>query len=159
MEKDDTSAKQMWLYSSVHATLWFKQWETTNTFTYFVTLLGLVLFAVLHEWISSCRSRYSKRMFSKPEYDEEAAPLATAGHKQDAHTSLRQRAGLAGLYTLNISTGYLLMLAVMTYNVGYLFAVLGGLGLGHLLFMDPADGGSSGVQCNKCQVRLLDVHR
>ena len=42
------------------------------------------------------------------------------------------------LYAVNLSFSYLLMLAVMTYNVGFFFVIVLGLALGNFLF-----GGSS----------------
>ena len=38
------------------------------------------------------------------------------------------------LYTANIATSYLLMLAVMTFNAGYFVTVVLSMGLGHFLF-------------------------
>ena len=38
------------------------------------------------------------------------------------------------LYALNLSFSYLLMLAVMTYNVGYFFVIVLGLALGNFIF-------------------------
>ena len=38
------------------------------------------------------------------------------------------------LYGMNLSCSYLLMLAVMTYNVGYFFVIVLGLALGNFLF-------------------------
>ena len=42
------------------------------------------------------------------------------------------------LYAVNLSFSYLLMLAVMTFNVGFFFVIVLGLALGNFLF-----GGSS----------------
>jgi copper transporter 1 len=47
---------------------------------------------------------------------------------------------LSILYAVNLTTSYLLMLAVMTFNVGYVFAVIAGLALGHFIFFPPASG-------------------
>ena len=38
------------------------------------------------------------------------------------------------LYAINLACSYLLMLAVMTFNIGYFFVVVGGLALGNFLF-------------------------
>ena len=38
------------------------------------------------------------------------------------------------LYAINLACSYLLMLAVMTFNVGYFFVIVGGLALGNFLF-------------------------
>ncbi len=40
------------------------------------------------------------------------------------------------LYAINLSCSYLLMLAVMTFNVGYFFVIILGLALGNFLFGD-----------------------
>lgn len=40
----------------------------------------------------------------------------------------------AVLYAFNLTLGYTLMLAVMTYNLGYFFAVVVSSGAGHYLF-------------------------
>ena len=47
---------------------------------------------------------------------------------------------LSLLYALNLTTSYLLMLAVMTFNVGYFIAIITGLALGHFIFFPPASG-------------------
>lgn len=49
------------------------------------------------------------------------------------------------LYGVNVGISYLLMLAVMTYNVGYFIVIVLGLALGHYIFFSedsalaPAD--------------------
>ena len=48
----------------------------------------------------------------------------------------RDKAILTLLYFANLATSYLLMLAVMTYNVGFFLAVSGGMALGYYVFFD-----------------------
>jgi copper transporter 1 len=53
------------------------------------------------------------------------------------------------LYAVNALLGYLLMLAVMTYNLGCLVAIVAGLTIGHVLVAAPgADfAGVPGTHC------------
>ncbi len=59
----------------------------------------------------------------------------------------RIRLGLTVLYAVNVAISYLLMLAVMTYNVGYFFAIVGGLAVGYFLFFSPASPTASADVC------------
>ena len=61
------------------------------------------------------------------------------------------RAALSLLYALNVATSYLLMLAVMTFNVGYFFVVVFGLALGHFIFFPlGAPNAASSVMSETC---------
>ena len=53
------------------------------------------------------------------------------------------------LYAVNATLGYLLMLAVMTYNLGCLMAVVTGLTIGHVLVAAPGAefAGVPGTHC------------
>ena len=53
------------------------------------------------------------------------------------------------LYAVTALLSYLLMLAVMTYNLGCLAAVVAGLTIGHSLFTTPGIDAASaqGCQC------------
>ncbi|GFH10202.1 uncharacterized protein HaLaN_05474 [Haematococcus lacustris] len=113
--------------SSIHTTLWLSPWTTTNVYSYGASLLALVALAVLHECLAVHRHGPSP-----------------AGAKL----------WLSGLYCASMTTSYLLMLAVMTFNVGFFLAVVLGLGLGYyLLFerMDPEHQSRS----DGCHARLL----
>lgn len=60
------------------------------------------------------------------------------------------RIALSLLYALNLTTSYLLMLAVMTYNVGYFLAIICGLALGHLIFFPAALAKAPTAPSNCC---------
>lgn len=49
---------------------------------------------------------------------------------------------LSLLYTVNVGTSYFLMLAIMTFNVGYFVVIVAGLGIGYFAFMDLGPTGS-----------------
>lgn len=70
--------------------------------------------------------------------------------------SLRAASGsrivLTVLYGLNVAIAYLLMLAVMTYNVGYFVVIVLGLAAGHFLFFGPASPMASPDACCAPQV-------
>ena len=48
------------------------------------------------------------------------------------------RVVLTVLYAVNVAISYLLMLAVMTYNVGYFVIIVLGLAIGHFVFFCAA---------------------
>ncbi len=83
---------------SMRLTLWVDAWTTSNAAGYISTLAFLAGLAAFQEWLHAVRA---------------AAPAGSA------------RATV--LYALNALCSYLLMLAVMTYNVGVLFAVVAGM--------------------------------
>ena len=45
-----------------------------------------------------------------------------------------QQAAYSAMYAMNLGLAYLLMLAVMTYNVGLFFIVIFGLAVGNFVF-------------------------
>ena len=51
---------------------------------------------------------------------------------------------LTAAYAVNVTLAYLLMLAVMTYNVGCVVAVITGLVVGHYAFVSGAADGVAG---------------
>ncbi|KAH8722892.1 Ctr copper transporter [Phaeosphaeriaceae sp. PMI808] len=132
--------------ASTCVTLWFTTWTATSTMTYILTILFPFLLGPDYqlEWRwnrqqkvpdKATNSRGSEKEF----YDR------TRNHMQKWSCVLRfwaanskwsvQRHGtFAILEFIRAFIGYILMLAVITYNIGILLAVAGSVLLGDLLF-------------------------
>lgn len=134
---------QMSFEASTAVTLWLKQWHTHSWGSYLLTCLALVGLCLLHELLNAYRTTFHQQYVSAPaaEYDRLQAPGETAGNGSGGKTPMSITAARAThslLYAVNLSFSYLLMLAVMTFNVGFFFVTVLGLALGNFLF-----GGSS----------------
>ncbi|KAJ9507793.1 ctr family copper transporter [Haematococcus lacustris] len=150
--EEGPSSMPMAFTSSIHTTLWLSPWTTTNVYSYGASLLALVALAVLHECLacyrSHCIARFSGSSRGGSSADD---PLSVHRH---GPSPAGAKLWLSGLYCASMTTSYLLMLAVMTFNVGFFLAVVLGLGLGYyLLFerMDPEHQSRS----DGCHARLL----
>ncbi|MEW5315634.1 MAG: hypothetical protein WDW38_007048 [Sanguina aurantia] len=77
-----------------------------------------------------------------PKATESATPNANSFRRTSSlarHPSHGwDRLTLTLLYSLQTLVGYLLMLAVMTYNIGCCAAVMLGLGVGYYICFDPS---------------------
>lgn len=121
----------MWFMWTVDTILWFHSWHPRTWLPYLCTLAALATFAVVHEALASYRVSWAK--------SHSSAVAAAAGYVavpggRKAAGMLQLRAVSSLLYTANITTGYLLMLAVMSFNIGFFIAVVLGMGLGHFIF-------------------------
>jgi copper transporter 1 len=112
--------------------IWWKEWKTSSTWSYVLTLLGMFLAGVLVELIRRLNmSAHRRYMVSKNEFES-----WTLSHRLGA------KAIRALLHLAHITVGYLVMLAVMSYNVGVFVAVMLGFGVGFFLLAEnhlPAD--------------------
>ncbi len=70
-----------------------------------------------------------------------------------ARVRASSRLFLTLLYGVNVAISYLLMLAVMTYNVGYFIIIVLGLALGHYLCFSEASALAPADTC--CPQPLL----
>lgn len=123
----------MWFMWTFDTILWFHSWHPTTLLPYLGTVALLLAVAVTHEALASYRVSWSK--------SHTQAVAAAAGYEpvpggRKRLSMLQLRAVNSLLYTANITTGYFLMLAVMSFNVGYFIAVVVGMGLGHFLFFN-----------------------
>ena len=155
---------QMTFYNSFHVTLWFDTWTSSTLPQYLLILIGLVAFSIAHEALSAYRAIRVTSLFSpaaaatassyREDVDKPLLPedpgssssnnngpssspgILIARGQRRRNLSLHHKALLGSLYAFQLLTAYLLMLAVMTYNVGCCLAVVVGLGIGYVLFFD-----------------------
>jgi hypothetical protein len=136
---------QMSFEASTKVTLWFKQWHTHNWGTYIASCLGLCVLCLLNEALTSFRSSYHQQNISQSSSTKyERLSTAANGTVEAAQARKEPPARFLGktkaqalyslMYAANLTLAYLLMLAVMTYNVGYFVIIICSLALGNFIF-------------------------
>lgn len=135
----------MYFVNTCNATLWFRGWVTDGPVSYGLSVCFLVAFAIAHEALAVQRSSFLGKLSREPK-PRRISPV--------------EKLWLALLYTLNMGTSYLLMLAVMTYNIGFCVAVVLGLGAGYFMLIDMTAGcsghlGGASLGGNNMQQGLL----
>ena len=68
----------MYFINSLHTTLWFKSWETTTSMAYYVSLVGLILFAVLYEGLGLARAQLSAKTHPKSVFTEDGSAVVAS---------------------------------------------------------------------------------
>ncbi|KAK2631134.1 hypothetical protein EUGRSUZ_L03350 [Eucalyptus grandis] len=89
----------------------------------------------------------SWRTDSWPSYFLSLAACFLAGASRLARSA---RLGAALLFGLNSAIGYLLMLAIMSFNGGVFLAIVGGLTVGYYVFTFDDEGVTTVVLDNPC---------
>ncbi|KAK4419891.1 Copper transporter 5.1 [Sesamum alatum] len=127
----------MTFYWGRRVTILFDSWKTDSWLSYFLSLFACFLFSVFYQYMEDCRLRLKT---SPPPSAGAAAPLLLSKMGGARNWSASRFAG-AILFGVNAGIGYLLMLAIMSFNGGVFVAVVVGLGVGYLVFR----GGDEGV--------------
>ncbi|XP_019195629.1 PREDICTED: copper transporter 5.1-like [Ipomoea nil] len=139
----------MTFYWGKNVTLLFDFWKTDSWTSYTLTLLACLIFAVFYQYMEERRQRFKliSTLSAKKGFDGPCSvppssqpspinapllyslPTLTVGGRRYA-----ARFAGAVLFGVNSAIGYMLMLAVMSFNAGVLIAVVVGLSVGYLLF-------------------------
>ncbi|GKV00037.1 hypothetical protein SLEP1_g12797 [Rubroshorea leprosula] len=126
----------MTFYWSREVTLLFSSWMTDSWLTYSLTLLACVVASAVYQYVEHIRFRLRQAGKSvqgtAAQLDEpllEGRKAATAAKKWSL---MRIAEGLA--FGVSSGLGYLLMLAVMSFNGGVFLAIVLGLTAGYLAF-------------------------
>eukprot|EP00029_Vermamoeba_vermiformis_P006662 TRINITY_DN267_c0_g1_i1.p1 TRINITY_DN267_c0_g1~~TRINITY_DN267_c0_g1_i1.p1 ORF type:complete len:355 (+),score=60.54 TRINITY_DN267_c0_g1_i1:122-1186(+) len=121
---DDTSLPpmRMWFHADVAEIILFKQWIPRNSLAFAGSWFAVVLMAFVAEFLRFLRQR-----------SEQKWKLQKLG-KNDTSFVFGVDVPRALFHTAQLGWGYIVMLLVMTYNVGLFFAVLTGHLIGSLVF-------------------------
>jgi len=158
---DHSGGHSMVFTTDTVVSLWLRKWgisATERPGEYAGALIGLALMGVFNELLVMVRTKLHMAYFpcgtehscNEPEPDVEGrkpgccfssrvnpSPRKVVPTVLESFADATRPFGkvvVSAIYTLNVLVGYLLMLVAMTMDVGVFFAVVGGIGLGHLVF-------------------------
>ncbi|PVH95906.1 hypothetical protein DM02DRAFT_645064 [Periconia macrospinosa] len=120
--------------------LFTTSWTPTSTGQYAGTCIFLIVFAAMYRALLSVRFNFSDILLAsfKRAGDDQMVMYAADDDTKRSHRRRPWRAGeavLLGVVDVVIgAVSYLLMIAVMTMNVGYFLSVLGGIFVGSVAF-------------------------
>ncbi|WRX31544.1 Ctr copper transporter - like 3 [Theobroma cacao] len=136
----------MTFYWSRQVTLLFSSWRTESWLSYALTLLACVLASALYQYLEHVR--YQVRRGGKPAEGTAEEPLLLqqkgAGSGNRGKWSVKKVVG-GVLFGLSSALGYLLMLAIMSFNGGVFLAIVLGLTVGFLVSRNEEDDQIAGV--------------
>ncbi|CDP13483.1 unnamed protein product [Coffea canephora] len=141
----------MTFYWGKKVTLLFDFWKTDSWTSYAFTLLACLIVSIFYQYMEDRRLRFrllstNKTTVAPPPQDGFAANSTTTPllysrllTPNAGKLSVARFAG-AVLFGVNSAIGYLLMLAIMSFNGGVFVAVVLGLALGYFLFRASDEG-------------------
>ncbi|CAA9989760.1 copper transporter, putative [Plasmodium knowlesi strain H] len=127
---------------STHTIILFKFWETKTEASYYISLVICLLFGVLSVLLKVVRLQV-----------EQTLPKTKDTNIMRSGILFKNNLTRSALSFIIYSWDYLLMLIVMTFNVGLFVAVVVGLSIGFFLF------GHKFVTCGSNSTDGLDVHK
>ncbi|XP_057957759.1 copper transporter 5.1 [Malania oleifera] len=126
----------MTFYWGRKVTLLFDSWKTNSWTSYAFTLLACLVLAAFYQFLEDRRIKFKLLAAGRPPAQSPIeAPLL---QRKIAGWGPAKFAG-AFLFGINSAIGYLLMLAVMSFNGGVFIAVVAGLAIGYLLYRSGGD--------------------
>lgn len=124
---------RMYFHHDTHDLLLFKGWATQTGTVYAATWIGIVFFTVGYHYMQAMRTT-----LLEPALMQRLA---------FAHSAL-QREGLhmvrAALFTFEAAIGFVIMLVVMTFNIGWCLAILMGIFVGQYMLCRNANACANG---------------
>ncbi|KAL2237312.1 copper transporter 5 [Sesamum indicum] len=133
----------MTFYWGRRVTILFDSWKTDSWLSYFLSLFACFLFSVFYQYMEDRRLRLKLLSVSKTSPPPSAGPSLSTPlllSKMGARNWSPSRFAGGILFGINAAIGYLLMLAIMSFNAGVFIAVVVGLGVGYLVFRGGDEG-------------------
>ncbi|XP_072982608.1 copper transporter 5.1-like [Typha latifolia] len=125
----------MTFYWGIRVTILFDSWRTDSWLSYGLSLLALFLVSVFYQYMEDRRIRFKILSKAKPLPPSAVeVPLLFSSSAGAGRVWSPERFASAVLFGVNSAIGYLLMLAVMSFNGGVFIAIVFGLAVGYLVF-------------------------
>ncbi|MCL7046405.1 hypothetical protein MKW94_018057 [Papaver nudicaule] len=138
----------MTFYWGKEVTILFSSWRTDSWLSYAISLLVCLLFSAFYQYLEDKRLKFMNMgRAKKPSSSDNQTPLLIPilGKR-----NLGKRFWLGLSFGVNSAIGYMLMLAVMSFNGGVFIAIVLGLCIGFVLFRcDEEEDGDLSTQ-NPC---------
>ncbi|KAK7351316.1 hypothetical protein VNO77_10667 [Canavalia gladiata] len=128
----------MTFYWSNKVTLLIDSWRTHDWTAYILSLLACLLVSVFYQFLENRRIRVKLIGAGNSFPAEIQAPLL---RRKLTGNGAKVGVKLAGAFLFGLSSaiGYLLMLAVMSFNGGVFVAIVVGLAIGYFFFRDEGE--------------------
>ncbi|GMY29083.1 copper transporter 5.1 [Fagus crenata] len=143
----------MTFYWGKNVTLLVDSWQTTSWTGYSLTLLACFIISVFYQYLEDRRMRFkliSSAKAGNPTSQIDAPLLQGGAGKASGSKLVALRLAGAALFGFNSGIGYLLMLAVMSFNGGVFVAIVLGLAVGYLVFRSGDGDVATLVVDNPC---------
>ncbi|EEF46264.1 copper transporter 5 [Ricinus communis] len=124
----------MTLYWGIKVTLLFDSWKTDSWPSYLLSLLACFLFSSFYQYMEDRRIKFKSLAAASAATSQPSSvtvPLLRSS-KLGRFSSAKFAAAI--LFGFNSAIGYLLMLAIMSFNGGVFLATVAGLSVGYLVF-------------------------
>ncbi|KAJ7958424.1 Copper transporter [Quillaja saponaria] len=129
----------MTFYWSKKVTLLIDDWRTDSWTSFLLTLLACVIASVFYQYLEDRRLRLKFISSRKPSPMSQIQTPLLQSKLTDDGTKLGVKFAGAILFGVNSAIGYLLMLAVMSFNGGVFVAIVVGLAIGYFVFRSEDD--------------------
>lgn len=134
----------MTLYWSRYVTLLIDSWRTDSWPSYLLTLVACFLCSAFYQYLEHRRIRLRSTSLVPSDPQSANSPLIP----KIGRLNLTKIAETA-LFGVNAAVGYLLMLAIMSFNGGVFLAIVAGLTVGYGIFRCSDDETPAAVE-NPC---------
>ncbi|XP_020206726.1 copper transporter 5 [Cajanus cajan] len=139
----------MTFYWGKKVTILIDSWKTNSWTSYVLSLLACLVVAAFYQYLENRRIRLklfaAGRRTPSPEIRTPLLRWRVAGDEAKLGVKFAE----AVLFGVNSAIGYLLMLAIMSFNGGVFVAIVVGLTLGYFLFRNEGED-SALVVDNSC---------
>ncbi|KAG5098644.1 hypothetical protein JHK82_048498 [Glycine max] len=140
------------LYWGKKVTILIDSWKTDSWTSYVLSLLACLVVAAFYQYLENRRIRLKllagdRRPLPAPEI---RTPLLRWGVAGGDNARLGVKFAEAVLFGVNSAIGYLLMLAIMSFNGGVFLAIVVGLTIGYFFFRNEGEDDALVVDNNSC---------